>query len=100
MVIFRIECEVNILLNIDLYHAKMMTFMTIQHTDFGIRWASAGKNVCKVCDHYDDGKAEFQYGFRPQFPRDDINPFHLYRVLYALEVCIFDLGILTISDSF
>jgi hypothetical protein len=59
-----------------------------------------GKNVCKVSDHYDDEKAECQYGCRPQFPKDDINPVHLYRVLYALEVGIFDRGILTISDSF
>ncbi len=35
MVIFRIECEVDILLNIDLY----------QHTDFGIRWASGKWSV-------------------------------------------------------
>ena len=68
---------------------------------YGFRYSmGVGKNVCKVSDHYDDEKAEFQYGFRPQFPKDDINPFHLYRVLYALEVCIFDFGILTISDSF
>ncbi len=44
------------------------------------------KNVYKVYDHYDDEKAEFQYGFGPQFPRDGINPSHLYRGLYALWV--------------
>jgi hypothetical protein len=59
-----------------------------------------GKNVCKVCDQYDDEKAEFKYGLRPQFLIDDINPFHLYRVFYALEVWSFDLCILTISDVF
>ena len=85
MVIFRIEGKVDILLNIVLYHAKILTFMTIQHMDFVIRWAS-GKNVYKVCDQYDGEKAEFQYGFGPQFPRDDINPSHLYRGLYALWV--------------
>ncbi len=31
-------------------------------------------------------KAEFQYGFGPQFPRDDINPSHLYRGLYTVWV--------------
>jgi hypothetical protein len=58
------------------------------------------KNVYKVCDQYDGEKAEFQYGFGPQFPRDDINPSHLYRGLYALWVWNFYLGILTISDVF
>ncbi len=44
-----------------------------------------GKNVCKVCDHYDDEKAEFQYGPRPQFPKDDINPSYLYCVCFGGE---------------
>ena len=45
MVIFRIECEVDILLNIDLYHAEILTFMTIQHLDFSIRWTSGKPSI-------------------------------------------------------
>ena len=45
MVIFRIERKVDILLNIVLYHAKIMTFMTIQHMDFVIRWASGKTSI-------------------------------------------------------
>ena len=45
VVIFRIECEVDILLNIVFYYAKIMTFMTIQHMDFIIRWASGKTSV-------------------------------------------------------
>ena len=45
MVIFRIERKVNILLNIVFYYAKIMTFMTIQHMDFVIRWASGKTSV-------------------------------------------------------
>ncbi len=97
---FRIERKVDILLNIALYHAKIMTFMTIQHMDFSIRWASVKTFVRFVTSIYDDEKAEFQHGLRPQFLIDDINPFHLYRVFYALEVWSFDLCILTISDVF
>ncbi len=68
---------------------------------YGFRYSmGVGKNVCKVCDHYDGEKAELQYGFRPQFPRDNINPFDLCRVLYALEVWSCDLDMLTISDAF
>ncbi len=99
MVIIRMECEVDILLNIVLYHAKIND--VYDDSAYGFRYSmGVGKNVCKACDHYDDEKAEFQYGLRPQFPRDDINSFHLYRVLYALEVWSFDLDILTISDAF
>jgi len=45
VVIFRIESKVDILLNIVLYHAKILTFMTIQHMDFSIRWASGETSI-------------------------------------------------------
>ncbi len=71
MVIFRIKREVDI-----------HSFVSCKNNDvyddsaYGFRYSMVvGENVCKVCDHYDDEKAEFQYGLRPQFPRDDINPF-------------------------
>jgi hypothetical protein len=93
VVIFRIE--------------RKVIFVSCKNNDvyddsaYGFRYSmGVGKNVCKVCDHYDDEKAEFQYGLRQQFPKDDMNPSHLYRVVYALEVRSFDLGILTISDAF
>ncbi len=66
MVIFRIECEVDILLNIVLYHAKMMTFMTIQHMDFGIRWAS-GKMSVRFVTIMMTGKLSFNMVFDRNF---------------------------------
>ncbi len=86
MVIFRIEGKVDILLNIVLYDAKILTFI-YDDSAYGFQYSmGVWKNVYKICDHYDDEKAEFQYGFGPQFPRDYINPSHLYRGLYALWV--------------
>ena len=45
MVIFRIESKVDVLLNIVLYHAEILTFMTIQYLDFSIRWASGKSSI-------------------------------------------------------
>jgi hypothetical protein len=45
VVIFRIESKVDVLLNIVLYHAEILTFMAIQHLDFSIRWASGKTSI-------------------------------------------------------
>ena len=45
MVIFRIESNVDVLLNIVLYHAEILAFMTIHHLDFSIRWTSGKPTI-------------------------------------------------------
>ncbi len=66
MVIFRIECEVDILLNIVLYHAEMMTFLTIQHMDFIIQWA-AGKTSIRFVTIMTTRKLSFNMVFDHNF---------------------------------